>query len=74
MNGKGLSNAQQLKNSIDRHLLPKEPETVGEDWRGEDVYRDDRGYFIEGEFVREEDVREYISSNYLIRKADVYFS
>lgn len=74
MSRKGISNAQQLKNSIDKHLLPKDPETVGEDWQGDCLYGYELGYIIDGEFISEEDIPEYIDATYSIRRSEEYFN
>lgn len=64
-----MDNLSRLENSIDRHLLPEEEETVGTDWQGEVLYGHEYGYLIDGQFVTEEEVPDYIDSTYTILNA-----
>lgn len=48
----------------DAHLDPPEDEIIGYDWKGNELYGYEFGFIIDGEFVCEEEVLEYIESQY----------
>lgn len=64
-----MSNLRALENRIDSHLLPEEDEYVGYDWQGEGLYGHEYGYLIDGRFVLEEEVPDFIDSVHTITSA-----
>lgn len=48
----------------DAHLDPPEDKIVGYDWQGNELYGYEFGFMIDGEFVCEDDIVEYIESIY----------
>lgn len=50
----------------DAHLDPPEEKIVGYDWKGQELYGHEFGFMIDGEFVCEEDVLEFIEGQYSI--------
>ena len=47
------------------YLDPTEPKVLGYDWKGEEIYVGDSYYEIEGDYVCEDDIEEYLKSTYL---------
>lgn len=47
---------------IDRNLEPPEESIVGYDWKGEELYGNEHGYMIDGDFVVDDEIIEYIES------------
>ena len=52
---------EQLHNS---YLEQDEPKVFGTDWEGHEIYEGDVYYDIDGEYVLEDDIQEFISENY----------
>jgi hypothetical protein len=49
--------------SLGARQEPLEDEIVGFDWQGEPLFQGEMVYFIEHEFVREDDLKNYIEKN-----------
>lgn len=47
------------------YLDPLEPKVWGYDWKGEEIYVGDAYYEIEGDYVCEDDIDEYLKEAYL---------
>lgn len=47
------------------YLGPPEPKVWGYDWQGEEIYVGDEYYDMDGDYVLEEDIEEYLKSTYL---------
>lgn len=47
------------------YLDPPEPKIWGYDWKGEEIYCGDAYYEIEGDYVCEDDIDEYLKEAYL---------
>lgn len=47
------------------YLDPPEPKVWGYDWQGEEIYVGDEYYDMDGDYVLEEDIEEYLKSTYL---------
>ena len=47
------------------YLDPPEPKVWGYDWRGQEIYFGDAYYEIEGDYVGEDDIDEYLKEAYL---------
>ena len=47
------------------YLYPPEPKVWGYDWKGEEIYVGDSYYEIEGDYVCEDDIDEYLKEAYL---------
>lgn len=47
------------------YLDPPEPKVWGYDWKGEEIYVGDAYYEIEGDYVCEDDIDEYLKEAYL---------
>lgn len=47
---------------IDRKLQPPKENIVGYDWQGGELYGNEYGYMIDGEFVIDDEIVEYIES------------
>ena len=47
------------------YLDPPEPKVWGYDWRGDEIYVGDSYYEIEGDYVCEDDIDEYLKETYL---------
>lgn len=52
---------EQLHNS---YLEQDEPKIFGTDWQGQEIYEGDVYYDMDGEYVLEDDIQEFISENY----------
>ena len=48
-----------------RYLEPPEDKVWGYDWRGKEIYCGDAYYEIEGDYVCEDDIDEYLKEAYL---------
>lgn len=48
----------------DSHLEPPEEKIVGFDWKGNELYGHEFGFMIDGEFVCEDEVLEYIEGQF----------
>lgn len=48
-----------------RYLEPPEDKVWGYDWRGQEIYYGDAYYEIEGDYVCEDDIDEYLKEAYL---------
>ena len=48
-----------------RYLEPPEGKVWGYDWRGQEIYFGDAYYEIEGDYVGEDDIDEYLKEAYL---------
>lgn len=46
----------------DNHLEPPKENIVGYDWQGGELYGNEYGYMIDGEFVVDDEIVEYIES------------
>lgn len=56
----------------DAHLEPPNEKVVGFDWKGNELYGHEHGYFIDGDFICEDDIIEYIERDYsLVISGDV---
>ena len=55
---------KDLENWSDAHLDPPEDKIIGYDWKGHELYGYEFGFMIDGEFVCEDDIVEYIESVY----------
>lgn len=51
-----------FKGMIDRNLQPPESKVVGYDWKGQELYGNEYGYLIDGDFIVDDEVIEYIES------------
>ena len=47
------------------YLDPPEPKVWGYDWQGEEIYVGDEYYDMDGDYVQEGDIEEYLKSIYL---------
>ena len=47
------------------YLDPPEPKVWGYDWQGEEIYVGDEYYDMNGDYVQEGDIEEYLKSIYL---------
>lgn len=47
------------------YLDPPEPKVWGYDWQGEEIYVGDEYYDMDGDYVQEGDIEEYLKSTYL---------
>lgn len=47
---------------IDRNLEPPEENIAGYDWKGDELYGNEYGYMIDGKFVIDDEVIEYMES------------
>ena len=47
------------------YLDPPEPKVCGYDWKGDEIYCGDSYYEIEGDYVCEDDIDEYLKETYL---------
>ncbi|WP_048784025.1 hypothetical protein [Streptococcus sp. 263_SSPC] len=47
------------------YLDPPEPKVWGYDWKGEEIYVGDAYYEIEGDYVGEDDIDEFLKEAYL---------
>lgn len=47
------------------HLEPPEPKVRGYDWKGEEIYVGDEYYDMNGDYVCEDDIDEYLKEAYL---------
>lgn len=63
-NQKNISNQEVVANNVDQYKLPDEDPYVGYDWQGEGLYGNEYGYWIENDFVPEEDLIDYIEGRY----------
>lgn len=48
-----------------QYLDPPEPKVWGYDWQGEEIYVGDEYYDMDGDYVQEGDIEEYLKSIYL---------
>ncbi len=48
----------------DHHLEPPEEKVIGFDWKGNELYGHEFGFMIDGEFVCEDEVLEYIEGQF----------
>ena len=55
---------KESRNWSDSYLEPPEEEVVGFDWRGNELYGYEFGFVIDGEFVCEDEVLEYIECEF----------
>ncbi|EOE6412727.1 hypothetical protein IGJ22_000675 [Enterococcus sp. DIV0448] len=49
--------------SLGARQLPKEKKAIATDWQGNPLYLGDSVYSIEGEYVREDDLQNFIEQN-----------
>lgn len=55
---------KDLESWIDSNLEPPRERIVGYDWKGNELYGYEFGFMIDGEFVCEDEVLEYIESQF----------
>lgn len=55
----------QIMKQHSAYLEPPEDKVWGYDWRGQEIYFGDAYYEIEGDYVGEDDIDEYLKEAYL---------
>lgn len=43
---------------------------MGRDWRDRELYGYEEGYMIDGEFIPEDDVTDYLEENYGLQRSE----
>lgn len=57
----------------DRDINPPEPDVLGYDWKGQEIYFYQEGFLIDGEFVPVEDAQDYLKDRYGLEDAETLF-
>lgn len=48
----------------DNHINPPEDKIIGYDWLGNELYGHEVGYIVNGEFISEDDIFEFMEGHY----------